>query len=325
MLTPNDHSDLEPTHIERPFEDADLNGQSKKTLQEFVSCHKDKWPNAAHGKLTNKTNMKMLCTVLLDQEHGFTIRIPLPDASNTDIQVEGHVPGTGNMGDFLSTPPFSMVIFNSVKAPGTPNGNMNSSFMSRGAGIFEDLLVHEHAGDLSLTTMDSLDLPSSPKKPFKRTHSPARQASFARAKNDPIKKAAKQQKTNQMVEWLVAELQKCPGYDEFCDSFHQVKHNPDAVRSWTFAVDFTKAFNRLTLINGSYKKIEKVEIVKALGIGNAWLFEAERAVQIVQKYSEGGANPSQPVIDKITYVDGDAEGSTKLLAWLKAWEGKHAM
>ena len=51
-----------------------------------------------------------------------------------------------------------------------------------------------------------------------------------------------------MVEWLIAELQKHPGYDKFCDSFHQVRHNPDAVRSWTFAVDFTKAFNRLTLI-----------------------------------------------------------------------------
>jgi hypothetical protein len=77
--------------------------------------------------------------------------------------------------------------------------------------------------------------------------------------------------------------------------------------------------------NGSYKKIKKVEIMKALSVGNAWLFEAERAVEIVQKYGEGGANPSQPVIDKIAYADGDAEGSTKLLAWLKAWEGKHAV
>jgi len=53
---------------------------------------------------------------------------------------------------------------------------------------------------------------------------------------------------------------------------------------------------------------------------------SERAVEIVRKYSEGGANPSQPVIEKIAFVDGDAEGSTKLLAWLnKAWEGKHAV
>ena len=65
--------------------------------------------------------------------------------------------------------------------------------------------------------------------------------------------------------------------------------------------------------------------MKALGVGNAWFFKAERAVEIVQKCGEGGANPSQPVIDKIAYADGDAEGSTKLLAWLKAWEGKHAV
>ena len=65
--------------------------------------------------------------------------------------------------------------------------------------------------------------------------------------------------------------------------------------------------------------------MKALGIGNAWLFEVERAMDIVWKYGEGGANPSQSVIDKIAYADGDAEGSTKLLAWLKAWEEKHAV
>ena len=204
--------------------------------------------------------------------------------------------------------------------------------------------MHKQA-DLGYATMDSFDAPLSPGgKPFRRTRGPARQASFARAKNDPIKKAAKQQKTNQTVEWLITELQKRPGYAEFWDSFHQVKHNPDAVRSWTFAVDFTKAFNRLTLIvsavsnvsrcthffltcsqNGSYQKIKKVEIMKALGVGNAWLFEAERAVEIVRKYGEGGVNPSQLVIDKIAFVDGDAEGSTKLLSWLKAWEGKHVV
>ena len=65
--------------------------------------------------------------------------------------------------------------------------------------------------------------------------------------------------------------------------------------------------------------------MKALGVGNAWLFEVEKAVEIVQKYSEGGANPSQPVIDKIAFADGNAEGSTKLLGRLKAWEGKHAV
>src|ERR1700733_15185836 len=62
--------------------------------------------------------MKMLRAILLYQEHGFTICVPLPDASNTDTRVKGNIPGTGNMGDFPSTPPSSVVVFNSVQAPG---------------------------------------------------------------------------------------------------------------------------------------------------------------------------------------------------------------
>ena len=49
-------------------------------------------------------------------------------------------------------------------------------------------LVHEHAGNLGFATMDSLNLPSSPGKPFKRTRGLARQASFARAKMTPSEK-----------------------------------------------------------------------------------------------------------------------------------------
>jgi hypothetical protein len=85
-------------------------------------------------------------------------------------------------------------------------------------------------------------------KPFKKTRGPAQQASFVRAKNDPVKKAAKQQKTNQTVEWLVAELQKHAGYTDFRNTFNQIKHNPDVVRSWTFAIDFVKAYSGLMLV-----------------------------------------------------------------------------
>jgi hypothetical protein len=137
MLTQNNYHDLKPTtlsvYLRMPiceflshasFSHCQFtlwqhrNGQSKKTLQEFISHYKDKWPNTAHRKFTNETNMETLHAILLDQEHGFTIHIPLPNASNTDTRVEGNVPGTVNMGDFSSTPPSSMVMFNSVKAPG---------------------------------------------------------------------------------------------------------------------------------------------------------------------------------------------------------------
>jgi hypothetical protein len=85
-------------------------------------------------------------------------------------------------------------------------------------------------------------------KPFRRTRGPARQPSYARAKNDPVKKVLKQQETNQTVEWLMNELESRPGYTDFRNTFHQIKSNPDAIRSWTFAVDFMEAYNKLCLI-----------------------------------------------------------------------------
>jgi hypothetical protein len=75
--------------------------------------------------------------------------------------------------------------------------------------------VHKHAGDLGFATMDSINLPSSPGKPFKRTRSLAQQASFPHAKNDPIKKPTKQQKTNEKVEWLITQLQNARGMSNF--------------------------------------------------------------------------------------------------------------
>jgi hypothetical protein len=101
--------------------------------------------------------------------------------------------------------------------------------------------------DLSDSTCSTWSSPLT-EKPFRRTHGPAHQASYACAKNDPIKQTAKQQKTNQTVEWLIVELQKCLGYTEFCDSFHQIRHNPAMVRSWMFADDFINEYNKLTLV-----------------------------------------------------------------------------
>lgn len=46
-------------------------------------------------------------------------------------------------------------------------------------------------------------------------------------------------------------------------------------------------------------------------------------MDIVRKYGEGGDHPSQQVINKITVTDEEAEGSTKLLEWLKTWETEH--
>jgi hypothetical protein len=46
-------------------------------------------------------------------------------------------------------------------------------------------------------------------------------------------------------------------------------------------------------------------------------------MDIVRKYGKGGTHPSPDVIHKILSIDGEAEGSTKLLGWLNAWEMSH--
>jgi hypothetical protein len=88
-------------------------------------------------------------------------------------------------------------------------------------------------------------------KRLRRMRGPARQPSYGRAKNDPAKKVAKQQVANRTVEWLMAELQDRPGYANFRDTFHQIKSNPHAVRSWTFAADCVKEYNRQKLVVSS--------------------------------------------------------------------------
>ena len=58
---------------------------------------KDKWPEAVYGKLTEKTNMKTLRSVLLDQDLGFTtITVPSVTtnaSADAQVRVEGEVQG----------------------------------------------------------------------------------------------------------------------------------------------------------------------------------------------------------------------------------------
>jgi hypothetical protein len=64
------------------------------------------------------------------------------------------------------------------------------------------------------------------------------------------------------------------------------------------------------------------DIKGALAIGGAWLSDAEKAMSIVQLFGKGGTHQSVEFITKITSMD-EKQGSTKLLAWLKAWVGAH--
>ncbi|KAH9024357.1 hypothetical protein EDB85DRAFT_2181664 [Lactarius pseudohatsudake] len=146
-------------------------------------------------------------------------------------------------------------------------------------------------------------------KPVGRSRDPARQpsSSSVRAK----------------TAFLEGELATRSGYDDFCSTFNHVRDNLSAVRSWTFAVDFMRAYNKVCLIEGVYRKIPKDVIKMSLNVGPTWFCDATKAVGIVQKYGEGGTHRSQQVIDKIACTSEGPGGSTKLFDWLKAWEDDH--
>ncbi|KAH9008734.1 hypothetical protein EDB85DRAFT_2163915 [Lactarius pseudohatsudake] len=160
-------------------------------------------------------------------------------------------------------------------------------------------------------------------KPFGGTHRHTSPPSFVRAKKGPTRKESKEERTRRVVGWLVGELQTHPNYRDFQSQLHHVRDNPGAVKSWKLGVEFLNAYSGVRLVDGEYRKISKVELSQALGVGKTWLSDANKAVRIVQTYGEGGTHRSQLFIDKITSTAGVPEGSTKLLDWLKTWSKEH--
>ena len=82
----------------------------------------------------------------------------------------------------------------------------------------------------------------------KRHCGPAKQPSSTQAKNNPEHQLAQQETKNQTIEWLLAELENPLGYREFREAFNTTQHNSGAVKSWTFAVEFKEAYNKLQLV-----------------------------------------------------------------------------
>jgi len=76
----------------------------------------------------------------------------------------------------------------------------------------------------------------------------AKQPSFARAKNNPERQLAQQEAKNQTIEWLLIELKNRLGYCEFHEAFNTTQHHLEAIKSWTFAVEFKEAYNKLQLV-----------------------------------------------------------------------------
>jgi len=76
----------------------------------------------------------------------------------------------------------------------------------------------------------------------------AKQPYFARAKNNPERQLARQEAKNRTIKWLLDELENRPGYSEFHEAFNTTQHNSWAIKSWTFAVEFKEAYNKLRLV-----------------------------------------------------------------------------
>ncbi|KIM77756.1 hypothetical protein PILCRDRAFT_91036 [Piloderma croceum F 1598] len=278
------------TDLECPIKAADLDNKSKGELQDLVIPHKSKWPIQSMGKFTQKMNMEKM--------HGFTIcGLPLQPLSD--------VPEAGRKGDEGISEPDLMDVGVSESTPLASNGNLDGGHpqsFKYSSTTFEttnlDSVGPFHVPDMPemATLSDSqqnvgMTWMGVDVKPYKRHCGPAKQASFARAKNGPKHIFMRQQAKNQM-------------------------HNQGAVKSWTFVVKFKEAYNRLKLVNGRYKKIKICNIKTALAIGGAWLCDAEKAVNIIQMFDKGGTHQSVDVITKVMSTE-EKEGSTKLLAWLK--------
>lgn len=77
--------------------------------------------------------------------------------------------------------------------------------------------------------------------------------------------------------------------------------------------------------DNKFCKVKKIEAGLALGVGTTWLFEAEKAIALIREYGPGGSHESPEVIRKLEYAEGEPEGSTKLLAWLEAWNKSHSV
>jgi len=146
------------------------------------------------------------------------------------------------------------------------------------------------------------------------------------------------------VTWLKGIVRARPGWMDFFKGMNRNLQNPDAVRSWKFAVAFSEEYNKaesdvsgvlifhFCLISADIlqaqrsKPILKNSINKALLHGSTWMSGAERAVHILNVYGEGRSRPAQEVIDKVRYrtrVGEDAPGSGVLLQWLIKWDQEH--
>ncbi|KAJ7221360.1 hypothetical protein GGX14DRAFT_669435 [Mycena pura] len=121
--------------------------------------------------------------------------------------------------------------------------------------------------------------------------------------------------TDPAVEFLRGKLQTRDGFQVFLANRGRVVTNPEAVKDWQFAVDFTRDYDKLK----SPVKVTRKAIQAALQIGSTWFSQAHTSIEIIRKYGE-----VKEVSDVLKEVD-EPQGSTQLYKFLKNYKDTHHM
>ncbi|TFK65374.1 hypothetical protein BDN72DRAFT_920826, partial [Pluteus cervinus] len=128
-------------------------------------------------------------------------------------------------------------------------------------------------------------------------------------------------KKGEMAIWLRDEAESKTEYGRFKSSFHHTLQNSEVVFTWRFAADFYHLHNKTmftsqlpsTSTRPSRVQITRKAIQSALGVGETWLTEAIRAVEILDRYGPGGTSPSPGVVQELAAVHTPPRGRAHLL------------
>ncbi|KAJ7729832.1 hypothetical protein DFH07DRAFT_969353 [Mycena maculata] len=118
------------------------------------------------------------------------------------------------------------------------------------------------------------------------------------------------------VKFLREKLSLRPGYKTFVANRGRVMANPEIVKAWRFVVEFSNEYNGMK----QPLKINKAAIQKALGFGSTWLTSVQRAVQIIDAYSE-----VQDVSEELERINESPAGATALQTFLTNWQSEHPL
>ncbi|KAJ7213566.1 hypothetical protein GGX14DRAFT_563884 [Mycena pura] len=221
---------------------------------------------------------------------------------------------------------------NAIEIPSTGSGIVRISFADPEEEGWKIPFVRVHHGeDLMAATfnpealecseggrlklfIDNLSIPTSTIKTEVEASKPPAIPDPAPSTSTEASLTELEDNTDPAVKFLREKLQIREGYQSFAANRGRVLSNPEAVRGWQFAVDFTKDYHKVK----TPVKINKPSIQSALGIGSTWLSNAHTAIEIIGKYGEVAE-----VADVLQRVDDPATGATALYNFLTEWKQDH--